>query len=775
MIRSSLACLMTTTMLSGMTAVAQDAPSDSTEVERTLGKITVTARGREENLQDTPVSVATIDAETIENAAVQRATDFLGLVPNVTLSDAQDSGNVAINIRGVGQIRNGETPVAISVDGVLLSSPLQFNQEFFDIEQIEVLRGPQGALYGRNAIAGAINITTKRPTNDFSGNFRVGAGNGDAFNASAAVSGALIDDVLLVRGGLSHRQANGWIENAFLGDEVDFFEDTTARIRFDWQVTPNFTIDARGFYNVREGGAAYFARPLVQQSGIPFVDIPPAVDVANDVIAPVSNNLGFDDRELTDYSVKAEWEIEEGVFSSVTSYSKIDHLVAFDGFDYADNTQCYLFGFSIVSDGLADCANPSLFSVGPSGDVNGTDRQFEAAFNTTFQDNSLKNWSQEVRFTSRGDRAFRYIVGAYFLDRERSLVTGTNEDGGFGIIPELDFDPNTANQTRGYFAEENDDFAYAVFGQVNYDLSDKLELSLSGRFDSDEREQTDPRPDAFRVDGFSIPITAPATRSATFEKFQPKATLRYQPNENATLYVTYAEGFRSGGFNAPGTEIAPFTGAVISDSIYRQEESRNFEVGAKTTWLDNRLILNGALFFGDVEDLQVFNFNGAVNAQVVNNVDEVEVFGGEIELTARPNDQLTLFGGIGYTDAEIKKFDFNPAAVGNQVPFTTELTVNAGFEFIQPVATDYDLITRLDYERRGETYFHEGGTFVGVPVRDPIDLVSGRVALSQADGWSLALWGKNLLDEEYYEEVIVPDFNYQGRPRTYGVELSVGF
>ncbi|RME65303.1 MAG: TonB-dependent receptor, partial [Alphaproteobacteria bacterium] len=165
--------LLSTAMLTAVNghAFAQSDRSKAAAQERVLEVIVVTARGREENLQDTPVSVATISETTIQRAGVRRATDFLGLVPNVTIADAQDSGNVAINIRGVGQIRNGETPVAISVDGVLLSSPLQFSQEFFDIKQIEVLRGPQGALYGRNAIAGAINITTKMPTDEFSGNF----------------------------------------------------------------------------------------------------------------------------------------------------------------------------------------------------------------------------------------------------------------------------------------------------------------------------------------------------------------------------------------------------------------------------------------------------------------------------------------------------------------------------------------------------------------------------------------------------------------------------
>lgn len=758
-----------------VTAQAQDS-TDTQDTSVSDGDvIVVTARGIGEKLQDSPVAVTAITSEAIERANINKPADFIALVPNVTIADAQDSGNVAINIRGVGQIRNGETPVAISIDGVLLTSPLQFNQDLFDIQQIEVLRGPQGALYGRNAIAGAINVTTKRPTNEFSGNFKVGYGNGNAFNANAAVSGALIDDVLLVRAGISRSQADGWITNTFLNKKVDFFEDTTARLRLDWFATDNLSVDLRAFYSTRKGGAAYFARPLLQASGRPFIDPVPNIDVANDVVAPESNNLGFDDRQLMDFSVKIDLETGVGTLSSITAYSDVQHVVAFDGYDYSDNTQCYMFGYGLTSDGLANCSNPRTFGLGASGDPDGADTQFDAPYNTTFQDNDIKNWSQEIRLTSDTSNSLRYIAGAYFLWRDRSLVTGTNEDLGFGVIPELDFDPATANVTRRYFAEDNKDFAYAVFGQLSYDLTDTLELTVSGRFDSDRRRQTDPRVAPYRVDGFGLPVTGPATREATFKKFQPKGTLRWKPNDDIQLYATVAQGFRSGGFNAPGTEVNPFTGDPISDSVYKKEVATSYEVGAKTELLDGMLTLNGAVFHSKVDDLQAFNFNGSVNAQIVTNIDRVDVWGAELEWVLRPSDSFKFFGGLGYTDAEIKDYAANPAAVGNQVPYTTKFTVSSGFEYEARLSDSWDIVFRGDWQRRGKTYFHEGGTFVGVPVRDPINFVSGRIALENVNGWSLSVWGKNLLDEKYYEEVVAPDYNYQGRPRTYGVELSAKF
>ncbi len=773
---SSMAAILVGLCFLPVAANAQSASSeDAQKAEANADEIVVTARSREEKLQDSPVAVTAITESTIARANLTRATDFLQLVPNVTIADAQDSGNVAINIRGVGQIRNGETPVAISIDGVLLSSPLQFKQEFFDIQQIEVLRGPQGALYGRNAIAGAINITTKRPTNDFSGNVRIGYGNGDAFNASAAVSGALIDDVLLIRAGVSRTQSDGYITNTFLNKKVDYFEDTTARLRLDWAPSDSVSVDFRAFYSTRQGGAAYFARPLLQVAGRPFIDPPANVDVANDVVAPESNNLGFDDRDLLDFSLKVDVDTPIGTLTSTTAYSNVQHVVAFDGYDYSDNRQCYLFGFGLVSDALVNCANPRTLALGPSGNPDGADAQFPAPYNTTFQDNDITNWSQEIRLTSPSDQRLRYIFGAYFLWRDRSLVTGTNEDRGFGVIPELDFDPVTLNQTRRYFAEDNKDFAYALFGQLNYDLTDAVELTLSGRFDSDRRRQTDPRVGPNRVDGFGIPIAGPATRQETFTQFQPKATVRWKPSENTQLYATVAQGFRSGGFNAPGTEVNPFTGAPVANSVYRKEIATSYEIGAKTSLFDNLLTLNAAAFFTKAEDLQSFNFNGSVNAQVVANIDRVDIKGIEIEWTLRPARGFKVFGSVGFTDAEIKAFVANPAAVGNQVPYTTKLTISSGLEYVAPLSEKLNAVLRADWQRRGKTYFHEGGTFVGVPVRDPINFVNGRIAIEHTKGWSLGFWVKNLLDEKYYEEVVAPDYNYQGRPRTYGLEFSAKF
>ena len=744
-------------------AFAQQAPAEPDALE----EVVVTSRLREERLLDVPVSVSVFTDQTIRDAGIQKPADFIALTPNVTISQTQDVGTVAIVVRGVGQIRNGETPVAVSIDGVLQSSPLAFNQDLFDVQQIEVLKGPQGALYGRNAIAGAINITTKKPTDQFEGLAELGYGNGNQRRMLVTASGPLAGDRVVFRAALLDNRADGWITNTFLDQKVDGFKTQTAVLRLDAKLTDNLRLDARASHGSVEGGATYFI--VASNANRNGQNITTAHEIANDVIAPTTNNLGSNDRTISDLSLKLDYDLAGGVLTSISSGAKVKEVVTYDGFDYSDNTYCIDFTSPLYTPYA--CANPR-FTIGG---LNGGTPFYNQAFNTTFQDYSVETYSQELRFTSRADAPWRYIVGAYFLKRDRDLTTATQEDLGFGIIPQLDFDPATPNSTRSYFAEKNRDKAYALFAQVNHDLSERLELGVAVRYDSDKREQTDPRPDAYRVDGFGLLLTGPRTRSETFSEVQPKLTLTYKPTHDLSFYTSFATGFRSGGFNAPGTEVNPFTGDPIAAPVFRKEISKNYEVGFKSQWLDRALSLNGAVFYSDVDDLQVFNFNGAVNAQVVTNIDKAHIKGAELEINALLARGFSVFGGAGYSDAVIEDYAANPAAVGNQVPYNTKIKLTAGTQWRHELTSGVSGVVRVDLEHRGKTYFHEGGTPIGIPVRDALDFVNARLGIETDGGWAVTLWGKNLGDKKYYEEVVVPAYAFQGRPRTYGLEVRKHF
>lgn len=752
-------------LLASPCAFAQQ--SDPSTID-SLQEIVVTSRLRAEKLLDVPVSVSVFTEQTIKDAGIRNPADFISLTPNVSIAETQDVGTVAVVVRGVGQIRNGETPVAVSVDGVLQSTPLAFNQSLFDVQQIEVLKGPQGALYGRNAIAGAINITTKKPTDKFEGMVDLGYGNGNARRVLVSAGGPLAGDRVVFRAAYLDSRAGGWITNTFLDKKVDGFKDQTAVLRLDAKLTDALRLDARATHSETSGGATYFV--VASNANRNGTVIANAHDVANHVIAPTSNNLGSNDRTMTDLSLKLDYDLAGGVLTSITATTKLDELVTYDGFDYSDNTYCIDFGTSPLYTPYP-CSNPR-FTTGGS---NGTPIFYSQPFNTTFQQYDVETYSQEIRYTSGANSPWRYILGAYFLKRDRDLVTATQEDKGFGIIPVVDFDPATPNQTRSYFAEVNRDKTYALFAQVNYDITRALELGLALRYDSDERHQTDPRPDAYRVDGFGLLLTGPRVREKTFSELQPKVTLTFKPLETVSFYASFATGFRSGGFNAPGTEVNPFTGDPIAAPVYRKEISRNYEIGFKSELFDRKLSFAGAVFYSDVDDLQAFNFNGAVNAQVVTNIDNVHITGGELEAQYKVVKDVSVYGSVGYADAKIEKYAANPAAIGNQVPYNTKLKLNGGVQWRHHFAGSLSSLVRLDVERRGKTYFHEGGTPIGIPVRDPLTLLNSRIGIETDTGWQLTAWARNLTNKKYYEEVVVPAYAFQARPRTYGLEVRKDF
>ena len=233
-----------------------------------LEEVVVTARKRTENLQDVPIAISAIDETTIQRAGVERAGDYISLIPNVTIVDTANVGDTQVSIRGVVSTRDAESTFAYVVDGVLSTNPNSFNEELFDVQQIEVLKGPQGALYGRNAVAGAVLVTTKAPTDEFEAKIGGGIGNNDSYKVNAMVSGPIVGDTLLGRFAISTRETDGHFENIFTGgeDEVDFIEDTSMRGRLIWNVSDTMSLDFRAGYSEVEAGAinfnAAFAIPL---------------------------------------------------------------------------------------------------------------------------------------------------------------------------------------------------------------------------------------------------------------------------------------------------------------------------------------------------------------------------------------------------------------------------------------------------------------------------------------------------------------------------------
>src|SRR6185369_13491310 len=295
-------------LLMPVVCVAQSNTASSDVLE----EIVVTARKRDESLHDVPVAVNAFGAAEIQSAGIERPQDFIALTPNVTMVQTQNQGTSFITVRGISQARNSEPSVAVLIDGVQLANPSQFNQELYDIEHIEVLKGPQGALYGRNAIGGAIIIRTQEPGDELSGKVQVGYDSGPGYKVRGSVGGPLNDSkTLKFMASGSYFKTDGYLNNAYLGREADPFRDASGRVKLLWQPSDALKTDLRVYYSQVQTQALYFNI---------------TTDV-NDVSLPIRvNNAGVDERNLKGASLKLDFETGLGSLTSITAFDHIDEL-----------------------------------------------------------------------------------------------------------------------------------------------------------------------------------------------------------------------------------------------------------------------------------------------------------------------------------------------------------------------------------------------------------------------------------------------------------------
>ena len=308
--RTLVALAVQTGIAGSMLAVPQLAAAQGAAV---LEEIVVVARRRSENLQNVPIAVTVFTAGEIQRAGIERPQDFIGLTPNVTIVDTANVGDTQVSIRGQVSTRDAESTFAYVVDGVLITNPNGFNGELYDIEQIEVLKGPQGALYGRNATAGAIIVNTKRPGNEFEGSIKVGAGSDNLYKGQAMVSGALVEDKLFGRLAFNYRETDGQFTNENTGadDEVNYHEETGFRGRLIWEASDRLSFDTQASYRDVEGGATNFNGVFALPVAADFTGIPELYKDVNDHdFRYISNTPGENEQENTFFSLKADYEFD---------------------------------------------------------------------------------------------------------------------------------------------------------------------------------------------------------------------------------------------------------------------------------------------------------------------------------------------------------------------------------------------------------------------------------------------------------------------------------
>lgn len=655
--------------LQSVSVAAQALGGSDASAGLTLEEIVVTARGREEKLQDVSDSVSAFTRSDIEARQLTSAQDFAAITPGVLMVRDQDPGANVITVRGVSANRNQAASIAYVVDGVALADSEFFTTDLFGLERVEILKGPQGALYGKNAIGGVINVVTRQPSRDPGGRVQVGYGNGDLYSVDGLVSGALGTDRVRALLAGSFRDSDGYIRNRTLDRNVDFLRSTNLRLRLMADLTEALSIDLRANYMDERSGAAWATPyPVAQLTG---GRLDPGI-----LDSPIADFLGAARREWRGVSATLSYETAHGIFSATSGYD-----------DYSKFWE---------------------------GDLDATPLPIVQPVS---QPIDLKVFTQELRFTSSGNDRFQWIVGAFYQNTRRDR---------------LDYFSRALPVPDVLYASEADQMA--AFLQASYRLTDRLQLLAALRYDEDRRDEI-----------ASIPASALVTRSldASFHKWQPKLSLSYDLTPEHMVYATYAEGFKTGGFNPPPGPTDSF------NPIYGPESTKSYEVGAKTAWFDKHLIANFAAFLLDYRDKQEFVLTPTFS-QATFNVPEVDVEGFELQLSARVTDHLKLDAAYGRTATEMKDFrasnflgphDYS----GNHTTYTPSYNLNAGAEYRASLgSSNLSVSFRLDYNRVGRTFW-EIDNVLFTPAYEWLDL---RLAL-EGDDWSISAWAKNVTDERW--------------------------
>ncbi|MFV0645880.1 MAG: TonB-dependent receptor [Sphingomonadaceae bacterium] len=632
-------------------ASAQSANEDENAVA-SGNEIIVTAQKREQSLQDVSVAVAAVSGEALANAGVDDLQDMQQLVPSVTFGS--DFNQAKVFIRGVGantSTTGSSTGVALHVDGAYVARAEAQLTSLFDVERVEVLRGPQGTLYGRNAVGGSINIITAKPTADLSGFVRMGYGNYNALSAEAAVSGPLTDWLRLrisgkneIRDGYGKDPVHGW--------DVDSLNRKMIRgqAQILFSDRADLLLAAEYFRQNDNSGAVHYY-------GDAFPGIARLAPLGPAGIATNPRDLGSDEPPSVStkslaYTATLNWELSDSF--SVTNIA-----------NYRD------FKTQLIQDL----------------DISSVVNQLPRA--TTMQTRTINSeqWSNELQFKYDSD-IVNGVVGLYYFkekQRPRDQVGLSTSEGmasninflatrpvvldGVPVAPgsvslaDADYLCGFATgiaPNRVCLRSKLNSESYAAFGQLNFSLENLigaqgLSLKLGGRYSHEKVSTANPTviltANANPAAGIVLAYTEAGTyREKTFKDFTPEIGLNWEPNRDILLYYTYSEGFKAGsGENAAG-----------STTIVKPEKMKNHELGAKFTLLDNRMTLNLAGYWYKLRDLQINKTVGGGPTgytTIFENAARTEAKGIELEWTLRPVDRVRLGGGISYTDSKYKDFE----------------------------------------------------------------------------------------------------------------------
>ena len=798
---------------------APEAPANQTDSAGPAADVVITARRRQERLQDVPIAVSVIGGDRIDQTGSYNVGKLQQLQPSLTFYSTNPR-NSAANIRGLGApfglTNDGiEQGVGVYVDQVYNSRIAAATFDFLDVEQVEVLRGPQGTLYGKNTTAGAINITTRKPTFEFEGRTEISVGNLDYINGKASVSGPIVDDVLAARFAVTRSHRRGTIFNVTTDRWVNEQDNFGVRGQLLLRATPTLNFYLSGDYNrqnpeccaqiyVRTGATQ---RPLSRQ----FDALAAAFDYA-----PPSTNA-FDRRTDLDtpldalqkiggVSLRAEWDVGPGTFTSVSAWR--------------------------------------FWDWGPS-----NDRDFTGLPITIVSANPSKQdqYSQEFRYAVTGKK-LDYVFGL-FAYHQKQHTTGSQVQGPAasrwllnpGNVPfgSAACSPPTANACNPAVLDglksDNDislkTTSLAAFGQLSWNVTDRLTLQPGLRLNYDKKSGSylatvttgsgqllvcNPVP-VSSVTRDQCATLAPQSYSPSFSDWNVSGdfTVSYKLASDVLAYATYAKSFKSGGINLAGLPLDSNNLPILGAQTVKPEKVNHFEVGFKSQFLDRRVTFNLAGFWTVIRDYQALVNSGAISTVrgYLANADKVRVRGIEADLLVKPTDGLVLNASGAFTDHEYVKFPGAPCPpeLSGGTTATSSQTPNAPGTpgGLSPASCDISGQWLPGISRWAATWGGEynvpahvlglnGAAYVGFdgsyrskfssnPSRsaytdiDGYALFNARVGYRSEDDWNAFAWVRNIFDKHYYEVLATQSgstgliVGQPGDPRTYGVTIAKQF
>ncbi|MGH6613324.1 TonB-dependent receptor [Sphingomonas sp.] len=745
---------------------AQDSQSQSAQDSQNAsgsrgeGDIVVTARRFSERLQDVPDSVTAFTTERIEKAGIQSFGDFASLTPNLNFSDFSSfsAGASTISLRGIGNGQQGWTSVSFLVDGVPIDSLDSLSDgTLTDIAQIEVLRGPQSAIYGFNAIAGAINITTKRPTNDFEGMLRAQYATGDDRNVLGVASGPIVRDKVLFRIEGYKRKRDGLLTDPSSGRQYDPIDQTLFKGKLLLQPTDNLSFELTGTYNHVISGAGF-------QEKFPS---PVLIEDFSSALNSRRRFLGKQDHEVYSFSARGQYDAGFADLISISAYTRtkqtIQNSICYDNPDNPVVPATFVLGPLgtpvPAPPGVPSCVVPLAVFGSAAPAFAPVDLIFDGADN-------YRTFFQDLRLQSRDSGKLRWVIGGNYLERTAvngfdTLLVLAPASGAAGCADGFGLDSSKCGPLINVFPSwhERKDRWWGIYGQVAYDISPKLELTVAGRYDRQRYRDTQ-YTDRNRTIIIQVVDAQGILRNSqeeTADRFQPKVQLSYKWSPDLMTYFTFSEGFRAGFFN---------TGAFSAP-----EHTENYEAGIKSSFNIGgvRAVINANVFHIDYSNQQFSTVIAAPPFRTATTIPKTAINGGELEATFYPTRSFSIATAVGYLDAKV-------ANGGGRAPYTPRWTASVSADWSHRITHNLSFLAHADYRYRSLTYLFTGNSDPN-PSRQFVNLRAG----ISGGMWTLTGFVKNLTNERdrVFRTLSFPNGGF-GRaaddsPRTGGVELKLDF